>query len=859
VRKLVKQNRARAVASYSAVINLNVVGTDRLTKVTAAIGQLNRLTQDLNKSFNLLAPGAGKLGDKLRIAFEPIKNFAREATNGTAKFSNTLQGAAQQAEVFQTVLRNVAIKKGGFSAQTADVKNFANALAQASAQTEELERRLNQLMQDARQQQGLAIGPTTELDSLEADLARRQYYEEQKITQEKQKQAILDARAVRIQEELNNRLKQRKQLEERRQRLQEDLLLGAGFPLLFGGGAGSIVGGAAGALAAGGGPGGFGLQIGLSALGTVFDKSAASAKEFAASLREDGDAVGYLEQAVGRLDPRLKRLISGLQQSGQTARAAALAKAQLVSVLGTEGVDALERNGKATDKLIKKLKELGLQIYSVYAQFTAGLSDLLYGPGQRGGVQPDITDQARDAEELSKKQTQLAQAQALLAGINSTKEFERYQNQQKYIASLEKEIQQKKNLRALDEGITLEERKRRDAQADAAYQAELNQLSLAAEERRLQIQSNRLQVGAAITEEHKQLLELTIRASELEKGQLNGMYDRYNLIDARTRLEFNSLEIERSAALIDAQRNGTVTETVKLFDLRLKNLKEEAELEKLSLARRYEALKLEKALRKEQRVFAFEEQIRGVQKPEFKTPLEQLTITQAERRQDILGPRFQELDVLTQQLAKPEAFDPEQLTDFKDRVAELNQEITVLTNKLNEVDAAEITWEKNTAGVQAMTDALNATGRAVTDVLGELITGTLDWNSALRQTLISLSKVFLNAGLQSLAGTDGIGFFSFLTGGLKGKATGGSVAGGTPYMVGERGPELFVPGRSGTIVPNNQLGAGGATSVTVNVDASGSSVEGNEQGANQLGKAIGLAVQQELIKQKRPGGLLAGV
>ena len=681
------------MANYSAVINLNVVGTDRLTKVTAAVGQLNRLTQDLNKSFNLLAPGAGELGNKLRTAFEPVKNFAREATNGTAKFSNTLQGASQQAEVFRTVLRNVAIKKGGFSAQVAEVKNFANALAQASAQTEELERRLSQLMQDARQQQGLAIGPTTELDSLEADLARRQYYEEQKITKEKQQQAILDARALRIQEELNNRLKQRRQLEERRQRLQEDLLLGAGFPLLFGGGAGSIVGGAAGALAAGGGPGGFGLQIGLSALGTVFDKSAASAQEFAASLREDGDAAGYLEQALGRLDPRVKRLISGLQQSGQTARAAALAKAQLTDVLGTQGVEALERNGKATENLIRKLKELGLQVYAVYAQFTAGLSDLLYGPGQRGGTQPDITDQAKDAEELSIKQTQLAQAQATLAGISSTTEFERYQTQQNYIASLEREIQQKKNLRALDEGITLEERKRRDAQADAAYQAEINQLNLAAEERRLRIQSSRLQVGTAITAQHKQALELVIRASALEKGQLNGMYDRYNLIDARTRLEFNSLELERNAALIDAQRNGTVKETVKLFNLRLENLKTEADLEKISLARQYEALKLEKELRREQRIAAAERELRGIQKPQFKTPLEELTASQAERRQTVLEPRFQELDVLTQQLSKPGAFDPEQLLEFKNRVAEINNEITVLTNQLNEVDAAEISWQ----------------------------------------------------------------------------------------------------------------------------------------------------------------------
>ena len=89
---------------------------------------------------------------------------------------------------------------------------------------------------------------------------------------------------------------------------------------------------------------------------------------------------------------------------------------------------------------------------------------------------------------------------------------------------------------------------------------------------------------------------------------------------------------------------------------------------------------------------------------------------------------------------------------------------------------------------------------------------------------------------------------------ITGKANGGGVGAGRPYLVGERGPELFVPGAQGNIVPNNAMGG---ANVTVNVDASGSSVEGNADQASQLGKAIGIAVQQELVKQKRPGGLLA--
>jgi hypothetical protein len=49
----------------------------------------------------------------------------------------------------------------------------------------------------------------------------------------------------------------------------------------------------------------------------------------------------------------------------------------------------------------------------------------------------------------------------------------------------------------------------------------------------------------------------------------------------------------------------------------------------------------------------------------------------------------------------------------------------------------------------------------------------------------------------------------------------------------------------------------GSANVTVNVDASGSSVEGNSDQAAQLGRMLGAAVQAELVKQKRPGGLLA--
>ncbi len=58
------------------------------------------------------------------------------------------------------------------------------------------------------------------------------------------------------------------------------------------------------------------------------------------------------------------------------------------------------------------------------------------------------------------------------------------------------------------------------------------------------------------------------------------------------------------------------------------------------------------------------------------------------------------------------------------------------------------------------------------------------------------------------------GVWNFLTG----KAAGGPVSSGTPYIVGEQGPELFVPSTAGTIIPNGRLGG---SQIVFNIDARG--------------------------------------
>ena len=139
-----------------------------------------------------------------------------------------------------------------------------------------------------------------------------------------------------------------------------------------------------------------------------------------------------------------------------------------------------------------------------------------------------------------------------------------------------------------------------------------------------------------------------------------------------------------------------------------------------------------------------------------------------------------------------------------------------------------------------------------------IVNGLLEAKSAseaFSSVLNTVSRQLMSFALGSIGGTEkgsGSGIFGAIADIFR--ANGGPVRGGRSYIVGERGPEVFTPGVSGGITPNSALGG---ANVTVNVDASGSSVEGDSDQAAQLGKMLGAAVQAELVKQKRPGGLLA--
>ena len=156
----------------------------------------------------------------------------------------------------------------------------------------------------------------------------------------------------------------------------------------------------------------------------------------------------------------------------------------------------------------------------------------------------------------------------------------------------------------------------------------------------------------------------------------------------------------------------------------------------------------------------------------------------------------------------------------------------------------------------------------IKDNLREAITGAQSFGDAMTNVLNRIRDKIIDSQIDKLldgfgenfgkgasgGGGKGIGgFIGSVLGGLF--AEGGNPPVGKPSIVGEQGAEVFVPRTAGTIIPNDQIG--GSVVVNVSVDASGSAISGSDQKGNQFGQELAVVIQQEIIRQKRSGGLLA--
>ena len=179
----------------------------------------------------------------------------------------------------------------------------------------------------------------------------------------------------------------KKARKDRMGRLGENLMLGAGFPMLFGGGAGAVAGGTLGALTQSAmGSGGFGAQILFSALGQQFDafakKTATLGQAFTAL---DKDTTPLLE-ALGKTGSEFEKQIQTLEKLGQSEKAFALARDEMIRLVGTEGVNSLSEFGENTKELTNSWNRFMTQV-------GAGLAGLVNAAGILKGLIQGLDNQ----------------------------------------------------------------------------------------------------------------------------------------------------------------------------------------------------------------------------------------------------------------------------------------------------------------------------------------------------------------------------------------------------------------------------------------------------------------------------------
>lgn len=223
--------------------------------------------------------------------------------------------------------------------------------------------------------------------------------------------------------------------------------------------------------------------------------------------------------------------------------------------------------------------------------------------------------------------------------------------------------------------------------------------------------------------------------------------------------------------------------------------------------------------------------------------------------------------------------------EWREGMKKLQAELDELLGRKTEY---EVFYEDiSTAGVEAFNELSRSVESWGDTLADQLARGEFDFKSFVSSIMTDIARMqikrgitdplvgFINSGISgiftrqqelsadfvgppsSLAGGSGGGILSSI-----GDFFGGFFAdGGTPpvgkvSVVGERGPELFVPNTAGTIIPNNAIGGGGVNIITtVNVDGGGQS-DGETISKNVV-RAIKSIVSSELQNQMRPGNILS--
>ena len=551
-------------------------------------------------------------------------------------------------------------------------------------------------------------------------------------------------------------------------------IIGGGFPLLFGQGPAAAAGGALGGLAGGlvGGGFGFALSIAGTALGDAAEKADTFNKQLAMlntqvtgtgnSIKLTSADVNNLAKSLGIANDEAIKVLQTFAGFGDTAVTKSLAflygddasvfkglaavkdQADLAQViLGTYERIGIER----ATQLINQLK-LG-DSASVELAFQKALLDAKIKQTEEGLKQIKIQDRIVAFLQTAANFTVGGNQQVVDPAIYGQQRVNEFRNKNQPSTIFTNALRGLRQLREATRGVEAlrPDKGEEKAAREAARLAEQKQKQLEAAARLVVTTDTQLKKAAALTKEEQLIADIDQQRME-----------RMTKYETMYRQALSNAEIEY---LVAAQSNEIMAEKLN-----------------------YEKALLDMAL---------EQSSMLTQRDPLADLQQEVNLLSAKlqgKEEEYL--RQQEIDALVSQGVQ-----------LEDAIAQIDAR-TQLNNLLQQQVALE----------QLVANIGQGMGNALTGVFDALIARADSFNEVLSNTLASLGRFLMMAGLNALADMGdpsgrGVGILSFLGFG-KGfgkRAGGGPVQAGTPFVVGERGPELFVPGTNGGVMSNSDLRA----------------------------------------------------
>ena len=803
------------MATYSGTIDLRVTGNaeQKAELIKKRISEIKSIANTLKPVPNLFDKRGN---DAIIKAKEELKKLVEQYGKGTGsgnRFSNTIAGLNRQLGGFNRILSNVNIKSDEFTQSLTASEKVSRRLARAEAERLKVQTQINTANTVGR---ATSVQETLDLGKvIPKSIAGLELYSRE--LQENFRNVEIGSQSYR---ELRDEIL-------RVNALMRDPVMSAAAPSSPIGGRADIPGspaalragrdrraqrgrdiltGAGFPLLFGGGPaqalaggiggafGGLGGSIAASAIASQVEAFATAAAEAGVALTSTGGALELMREKSLFSSDAAKERAAVLEELGQVEELAAHLGQEMANAIGNNGVKALQDLGETTKETTRLWNLLTTQLFRLVS---GPLDAFLKAINQvLGGITTGQQFGARKEDLGAERAAALdARVAELVRGDVS--------------GLSEKQIN--RGVRGVGAMSLVNARKQ--ALGEEAFQVAAAPIPITAQDRR------------------------DITPGKQKQGR------RSQVPDLKAELALQQRLLTLNTQVAQAKRDENPVRQAAL-EMEIAMEKEVAKIAKIEAARIPEA---EKILKKQIVELETSQEIEAAQ-----NRLNDARAKQAEKGQEVI-------DSLKDEKALLQA----KLNGTEDQVA-LTQLIAEKTEGLTEEDAKRVTEllkgvdalkQQNAEAdkMQAIYDQIGESiASGVVDTLSAAVDQTKSLADAAANTLRNIANILLQLGINTALKGTGLDVFK----NLSGFANGGRPPVGKPSIVGERGPELFVPSTSGTIVPNGQFG-GGATNVVVNVDAKGSSASGDTSAGKQLGSLIGAAVQAELVKQQRPGGLLA--